>query len=155
MPGSALPELVPSASKVRVFLSYDHEHDADLSDRLVEQASEITARFEISGRSTSRCPTDHPDEGLRRSIQESDQVLVLCGEHTEHSDRVAHELRIAQEEERPYVLLWGRREIMCTKPASAKPADTMYSWTPEILQRQILLQRRLSAAPKEPDGKAS
>jgi len=34
---------------------------------------------------------------------------------------------------------------MCTKPAIAKLADSMYSRTPEILQNRIILHRRLSA----------
>ena len=82
-------------------------------------------------------------------IREADQVIVICGEHTELSGRVAAELRVAQEEDRPYVLLWGRREPMCKKPWTAKPSDTMYSWTPEILQNQIFMQRRLATGSKE------
>ena len=31
---------------------------------------------------------------------------------------------------------------MCTKPATAKPADSIYTWTWEILQSQILTLRR-------------
>lgn len=141
-----------SRTKVRIFVSYDSDHDEDLLDRLVEQASQATSGFEISGRSTTRCPTDHWDESLRRSIQEADQVVVICGEHTELSGRMGAELRIAQEEDRPYVLLWGRREPMCTKPATARPGDSMYSWTTEILLSQLLMHRRLSARSKEHDG---
>ena len=40
---------------------------------------------------------------------------------------------MAQKEDKPYMLLWGRREQMCTKPAGARPADAIYSWTREIL----------------------
>ncbi len=58
------------------------------------------------------------------------------------SDRVGAELRIAQEEERPYFLLWGRREHMCSKPTTAKPTDGIYSWTKEILSSRILDVRR-------------
>lgn len=133
-----------AASKVRIFVSYDREHDRDLLDRLVEEASRATTGFEISGRSATRAPTDHWDERLRSAIQEADQVIAICGEHTAQSGRMGAELRIAQEEERPYFLLWGRREAMCTKPATARPADSMYSWTPEILQNQILTLRRLA-----------
>ena len=39
--------------KIRVFVSYDREHDEDLHDLLAEQASR--AGFEISARSTTRC----------------------------------------------------------------------------------------------------
>lgn len=145
MYGSAESGLESGTNKVRIFASYDREHDEDLLDRLVEQASRATSAFEISGRSTTRGRRDYWDDRLRSSIQEVDQVIVICGEHTDASSRVGAELRIAQEEERPYVLLWGRRDPMCTKPATARPADSMYSWTPEILQSQILIHRRLSA----------
>jgi hypothetical protein len=130
------------SEQIRVFVSYDREHDGDLHDRLVEQASNATTSFEISARSRARAPTDLLDEGLRRDIREADEVIIICGEHTDCSERVGTELRIAREEERPYFLLWGRRDLMCTKPKTAKPADAMYSWTWEILQNQILTIRR-------------
>ena len=155
MSGFALLALGPG--KVRIFVSYDCEHDEDLMDRLVAEVAEARSGLEISGRSTMPHRTAHPtdlwDERLRHSIRKADQVVVLCGEHTELSDCVAAELRIAQEEERPYVLLWGRREPMCTRPTTAKPRDSMYSWTPEILQSQILMHRRAAARPKKRDGK--
>ena len=130
------------SEQIRVFVSYDREHDGDLHDRLVEQASKSATGFEISARSRARTPTDLWDEGLRREIRKADEVIVICGEHTDGSERVGTELRIAREEQRPYFLLWGRREFMCTKPATAKSADAMYSWTWEILQSQILTLRR-------------
>jgi hypothetical protein len=149
MPGSAFLSLGSGTRRVRIFVSYDREHDADLLERLVEQASTSTSGFEISGQSASRCPTDHWDDALRCKIRDADQVIVICGELTDASGRVGAELRMAQEEDRPYVLLWGRREPMCKKPATARPSDSMYSWTAEILQNQILMHRRLSAQSKE------
>ena len=134
--------------QVRVFVSYDREHDGDLHDRLVEQASNSTTGFEISARSRARAPTDLWEEGLRREIREADEVIIICGEHTDCSERVGIELRIAQEEKRPYFLLWGRRELTCTKPVTAKAADGMYSWTWEILQDQIITTLR-NAQPRE------
>ena len=50
---------------------------------------------------------------------------------------VSLELAIAQEEEKPYMLLWGRRDKMCTKPDGARKLDAMYSWTRETLETQI------------------
>ena len=137
-----------AAEKVRIFVSYDREHDGDLHDRLVEQASQLTFGFEISARSRDRTATDRWDEGLRREIREADEVIIICGEHTDCSERVSAELRVAQEEKRPYFLLWGRREIQCTKPVTAKSADGMYSWTWEILQNQILTVRRAARSNK-------
>lgn len=155
MSGFAFLHLGSCASKVRIFVSYDREHDEDLLDRLVEQASKATSGFEISGQSTPRSPTDHWDTRLRHSIQEADQLIVICGEHTEISGRMGAELRIAQEEDRAYVLLWGRRETMCKRPATARPADSMYSWTAEILESQINFHRRLSAESKTQESPAT
>ena len=132
--------------KVRVFVSYDREHDGDLYELLVEQAARPTSRFEISGRSTARPPADLWDERLHREMRSVDQVIVICGEHTDRSQRVAAELHVAQEEERPYFLLWGRRERMCTRPTTARSADSMYSWTWEILHDQILAILRAAQA---------
>lgn len=155
MPGFAFLSLRSGTGRVRTFVSYDREHDADLLARLVEQASTSTSGFEISGQSAPRCPTDHWDDALRGKIREADQVIVICGEHTDASGRVGAELRIAQEEDRPYVLLWGRRDPMCKKPATARPSDSMYSWTAEILENQILMHRRVSVQTKERERAAT
>jgi len=130
------------AEKIRVFVSYDREHDGDLHDLLVEYAAKIASGFEISARSGARAPTAIRVDALRGEIRDADAVIAICGEHTDGSECVAAELRIAQEEKRPYFLLWGRRELMCTKPTTAKPADGMFSWTWEIVQNQILTIRR-------------
>ena len=127
-----------ATDKIRVFVSYDREHDEDLHDLLVEQASRSASRFQISGRSKALAPADLSDQWLHREIRKADQVIVICGEHTDSSERMGTELLIAQVEERPYFLLWGRRPIMCTKPTTARASDSMYSWTWEILQDQIL-----------------
>jgi hypothetical protein len=79
---------------------------------------------------------------VRRRIQQADEVIVICGEHTEASKRVSAELRIAREERKAYVLLWGRRESMCTKPVGARPDDGIYKWTWEILQDQLTSRLR-------------
>ncbi len=86
--------------------------------------------------------TDGWDERVRRQISGVDEVIVICGEHTASSVRVNAELRIAQEEQKPYFLLWGRRESMCTKPVGSKRDEGMYSWTREILQNQIVTTLR-------------
>ncbi|HVN38385.1 MAG TPA: hypothetical protein VMW19_09485 [Myxococcota bacterium] len=132
------PEFAAIGSdRIRVFVSYDRDSDGDLFDLLAEKASKQSCRFEITARSSGR-PAAETEGALRRSIREADQVIVICGEHAESSTTMATELRVAQEEERPYVLLWGRRERMCTKPLTARPADAIYSWTWEILECQLL-----------------
>jgi hypothetical protein len=136
-------------SKVRVFMSFDLENDEDLHDLLLEQCSRQASGFEISAESEAGLLTARWDERVRRRICEADEVIVICGEHTAASPGVSAELRIAQEEQKPYFLVWGRREIMCTKPAAARPADTMYSWTWEILQNQIMETLRRARSPRK------
>ncbi len=135
-------------ANVRIFMSYDLENDEDLYDRLLEQSLRPSSGFEISARSDAGTTTDRWDERVRRRICEADEVIVICGEHTASSVRVSAELRVAQEEQKPYFLLWGRRERMCTKPAGSKRDDSMYSWTWEILQDQIVTTLR-NARPRE------
>lgn len=130
---------------VRVFVSFDRDHDLDLRDRL-EAESRRGSEFEISARSEAPS-SDRWESRVRRQIGEADEVIVICGEHTEDSTQVGIEFRIVQEAQKPYFLLWGRREAMCTKPVGARPHDHMYSWTPTILHDQIVTTLR-SAQPR-------
>jgi hypothetical protein len=115
---------------VRIFMSFDPDNDEDLRDLLLEQSRRQCSGFEISARSEAATMTDRWDERVRRQISEVDEVIVICGE------------------QKPYFLLWGRRERMCTKPAGSKRDDSMYSWTWEILQDQIITTLR-NARPRE------
>jgi hypothetical protein len=124
-------------SRVRVFLSFDPVHDGDLRARLLSEAEKSCSGFEIFACSETTAMTEAWTERVRRRIVASDEVIVICGEHTQDSVRAATEIRIAQEEQKPYFLLWGRREVMCTKPIGARPSEGMYSWTPAILREQI------------------
>lgn len=133
-------------SHVDVFVSFDIEHDADLYELLLSQSTTPSSGFAVMGGSERSTATEVGSERVRRRIREADQVIVICGEHTEASTRVGAELSIAQQEQTPYFLLWGRREIMCTKPIGAKPSEGMYSWTLQILQDQITLTFRKAAA---------
>jgi len=76
-------------------------------------------------------------ERARKPIAASDEVVIICGEDSDKSSRMNAELLIAQAVEKPYVLIWGRRQRMCKKPRSARPGDGMYIWTTEILEDQI------------------
>jgi hypothetical protein len=136
---------------VRIFMSFDLDHDRDLHDRLLEQSRSRSA-FAIADRSEGGAITDRWTERVRGRIAASDEVVVICGEHTDESSRVSAELKIAQEEGKPYVLLWGRRERMCKKPKSARADDGMYSWTTEILQQQITSVLRRSRELRVPEG---
>ena len=129
-------------SEIRIFVSFDIEHDGELYELLLAQSRTSGSFFAVSGGSERFTATDVWSDRVRRRIREADQVIVICGEHTETSMGVFSELRIAQEEQKPHFLLWGRREITCTKPAGAKSLEGMYSWTSQILQDQITLMNR-------------
>jgi len=131
--------------RIHVFASFDLDHDADLFDLLLTQSRPATALFAISGRSQNGSSSDLCDPRLRSEISRADEVVVICGEHTHESLRVSAELAAAQEQDKPYLLLWGRRERMCTKPSAARPADSMYSWTPAILADQLQMTLRRAA----------
>ncbi len=124
-------------SRIRVYVSFDGDNDRDLRARLCDEAKSAASSFELSSHSEGGLMSDVWKSRVRRRIQAVDEVVVLCGEHTNSSPRVAAELRVAQEEGKPYLLLWGRRERMCTKPEGARTSDAMYSWTPDILGSQL------------------
>jgi hypothetical protein len=132
-------------------VSFDLDHDRDLHERLREQAGR-QLDFAVSGCSEAGGVTGSWSERVRRRISASDEVVVICGEHTDEAAGVSAELRIAQEENKPYVLVWGRRERMCKKPVGARPDDGVYSWTAEILQRQMRIALRRNEPPAVPEG---
>jgi hypothetical protein len=138
----------PSLSHIRTYVSFDLAHDRDLRDRIVEESQKPGSGFEISARSEATAVPDRYEDKTRRRILDADEVIVICGEHTGESVHMSAEIRIAQEESKPYFLLWGRRELMCTKPVGAKPGDSMYSWTSTILRDQIATTLR-NAQPRE------
>jgi len=127
----------PSKGKLLVFVSFDVEHDGELYELLLADSKAPGSGFAVLGGSERLTATDALCPRVRRRIRDAGQVIVICGEHTDASMGVFGELREAQEERKPYFLLWGRREMMCTKPIGAKTAEGMYSWTRQILQDQI------------------
>jgi hypothetical protein len=124
----------------RVFVSYDRAHDSDLRDRLLAE-SRGSSLFSIAACSEAG-GTDAQDERLRERIVAADAVIVICGEHTDECPAVSNELRITREEQKPHLLLWGRRAAMCKKPAGARVDDSMYGWTPDILRAQLQVLTR-------------
>ena len=126
----------------RVFVSYDRAHDGDLRDRLVAEAR-AGSLFSVAASSEASERSDDLDERLRERIAAADAVIVICGEHTDECPGVSNELRITREEQKPHLLLWGRRASMCKKPASAKLDDSMYGWTPDILRAQLQMLMRV------------
>jgi hypothetical protein len=131
-----------------VFLSYDVDHDRDLGDRFSDQSQRGGSGFSVVSRSESGAVTDRWQAGVRRRVRDADEIVVICGEHTASSERVNTEMRIAGEEQKPCLLLWGRRERMCSMPVGVKRTAVMYSWTWETLVH-LVAQTLRDAQPLE------
>lgn len=124
------------ASKVRVFISFDYDHDLDLKNALVGQSRLDDSPFEIADWSIKE-PSAGWKEEARRRIRACDQVIVICGAYTATATGVSEELRIARSEAKPYFLLCGRADGRCKKPMAALPSDKIYEWTWDNLKRLI------------------
>ncbi len=135
---------------LRIFVAFDVDHDKDLCDQLLESAQHQRA-FEVSGRSRNDAISEPWQRKTQALIAAADQVVVVCGEHTDESERVSAEFRMAREQGKPILLLWSRREAMCKKPVGARPDDSMYSWTPDILRDQLLANQRKAMPVRVPD----
>ncbi len=125
-----------------VFVSFDLEHDRELYEMILAQSRTQSSGFLIVGSSNRATAHSLCSEKTLNAIREANQLIVICGEHSESSASMTAELRVAQQEGKPYFLLWGRRKIMCTKPAGAKSSEGMYSWTLPILRDQMDLMTR-------------
>jgi len=123
--------------KVRVFISFDFDHNEDLRNLLVGQSKNPDSPFEIADWSVSEELTGDWKAKVQAKIRRVEQVAVICGEHTDTATGVNAEIQIAQEEEKAYFLLEGRKNKTNRKPKSAKASDKMYTWTWENLKKLI------------------
>ena len=141
--------------RFRVFGCFDHRHDEDLLSRLLQQSQLPDSCFELVA--WSGVHRERPDwEGsMRRDLDAVDQVVVICGEHGESADDLSAELRMVRDQSKPYLLLWGRRERPCTKPASAMPDDRFFTWIRDILNSQLATTHTLASQTRaEPASQA-
>jgi hypothetical protein len=121
----------------RVFIAFDYDHDEFLRTALVGQSKHPDTDFEIADWSVKDPFPGDWKARVRDKIRRVDQVIVICGEHTNIATGVAAELQIAREEKKPYFLLKGYPDKVCTKPINALPTDKQYNWTWENLKNLI------------------
>jgi hypothetical protein len=128
-------------ARTKVFISFDYDNDADLKVLLVGQAKHDDTPFEITDMSVKEELSGDWKEKVRKRIKVVEQVVVICGEKTNTAKGVSTEVTLAQEEKKPYFLLWGRADKTCVKPASAKDSDKIYKWTWDNLKTLLAGQR--------------
>lgn len=116
-------------ANVRVFTSFDFDHDEDLRVMLVGQSKNPDTPFELADWSVKERMTGDWKNEVRQRIKRVDLMVVICGEHTLTAAGVSAELHIAQGEKIPYFLLEGRKNKTCRKPSAAKSTDKIYDWT--------------------------
>lgn len=125
------------ATKKRVFISFDFDHDEDTKIMLAGQAKLADSPFDFINSSVREPLTGDWKEKVRRRMDNIDIVIVLCGEHTHTASGVTAELTIAQEKDKSYFLLAAYSDKTCTKPTSAKSGDKLYKWTWDNLKALI------------------
>jgi len=123
-------------AKQRVFTSFDYDHDQDLRTLLVGQAKLGDSPFEMADWSVKEPMTGDWKDKVRKRIRNVDQIIVICGEHTDTATGVSAEVNIAKDEKKPYFLLKGRKDKDCKKPTAAS-GNKMYNWTWDNLKKLI------------------
>ncbi len=118
----------------RVFISFDFDHDEPLRNLLVGQGKHSDTPFSIADWSVKEPFTGDWKAKVRARISRTEQVIVICGEHTHTATGVAAELQIARDERKPYFLLGGYSNKPCKAPVTAMPGDKIYQWTWENLK---------------------
>ena len=125
-----------ATEKVPVFISFDYDHDSDLKVLLVGQAENEDSPFCIADGSIKEASSDWKDKARDR-IKGAEQVVVICGEHTDTATGVNAEINIARDEKTPYFLLAGSGVGKNKNPTAALNTDKMYNWTWDNLKRLI------------------
>jgi hypothetical protein len=123
-------------AKVPVFISFDYDHDDDLRVMLVGQSKNPDSPFDIADWSIKEASSDWKDKARAR-IRRAEQVIVICGKHTDTATGVNAEIGIARDEQKPYFLLAGRADGGNKKPTAAQESDKLYKWTWENLKKLI------------------
>jgi hypothetical protein len=126
----------------RAFVSFDYDNDSSLRDLLIGQSKHPDTNFELHDWSVKEpFAASNWKQRVREKIKASDLVIVICGTRTHAATGVDAEVKIAQEEGRPYFLLAGYSDKTCTKPLSAKGTDKVYNWTWENLKKLVRGER--------------
>lgn len=124
-------------TRMKVFVSFDYDYDADIKMLLVNQSKHPDTPFDIWDSSVREHIEGDWEAKVRRKIRDADVLCVLCGERTHTAKGVGIELSLAKEVGTSYFLLKGYKDKTCTKPTSASGNDAIYNWTWENLKALV------------------
>jgi hypothetical protein len=114
---------------IRVFTSFDYDHDEDIMIMLRGQAANPRTPFDFADWSVKVPFTGDWKEKVRARIRRVDRLIVLCGRWTHLATGVGAEWEIAQAEGTTSYLMRGYPNAVCTKPSSASTWEPMFDWT--------------------------
>lgn len=117
------------ATKKRVFISFDIDHDDGTKTMLAHQAKLPDSPFDFKDNSVKDHLIGDWKQKVRQRMDNVDVMIILCGTKTHTATGVAAELSIAKEKNKPYFLLAAYSDKKCTKPTSATASDKVYNWT--------------------------
>lgn len=86
---------------LRVFTSFDYDHDEGLRILLVGQARNPNTPFELADWSVKEAFTGDWQAKVRDPLRRIDRMIVLCGENTHTATGVSSEIEIARAEGSP------------------------------------------------------
>jgi hypothetical protein len=125
------------ATKKRVFISFDIDHDEGAKKMLAGQAKLPDSPFDFKDNSVKEHLKGDWKEKVRKRMDNVDVVIILCGTQTHNASGVSAELTIAKEKNKPYFLLSAYADKECKKPKSASSSDKKYKWEWENLKKLI------------------
>lgn len=124
-------------ARQKLFVSFDFDNDATLKMLFVNQSKHSDAPFDIWDSSVKEHMDGDWEAKVRAKLRNVDIVCVLCSTTTHTAKGVGIELKIAKDLNKPYFLLQGYQDKICTKPTTAVASDKMYDWTWENLKKLI------------------
>ena len=127
-------------SRVRVFVSFDLDHDNDLKSRLVDQAAVDGSRFAVVDWSIREVASDWAEKARKR-MANVDLLLVICGEHSDTAAGMNAEILLARDVNRPYLLLDGRPG-RSRRPRAAHVNDRVLNWSPGTWRAPVTAPKR-------------
>ncbi len=117
------------ATKKRVFISFDYDHDEGVKHLLVGQAKNPDSPFGFSDWSSKEHLSGDWKAKIKAKLAFVDVGCVLCGKHMRSANGVDREIEMFQELGIPYFLLAAYSDGGCFKPKAAKTNDLLYTWT--------------------------